>query len=144
MKTCSICSEEKDFSNFHKNKQNSHGYDNRCKPCRKDLAAKRYKANWFHQTAILKKSYCTSHAIPFDLDGEYLEGIYSDTCPVFNLPFISHDKTDSMSPALDRVDPSKGYTKGNVQYISSRANRIKYDATVEEMQLILKYMVSTN
>jgi len=139
-KTCSVCRVEKDFSNFHKNKQGSYGYENRCKPCRKELAANRYKDNWFHQTAILKKSYCASNSVAFDLDGEYLESIYSDTCPIFNKQFVLHDKRDSMSPALDRIDPLKGYTRGNVQYISSRANRIKYDATVEEMQLILNHM----
>lgn len=144
MKVCSICNEEKSFDNFHKNKQNSHGYDNRCKPCRKNIAAKRYKDNWFHQTAILKKSYCTKHSVPFDLDAEYLAAIYTDKCPVFNLPFVPNDKTDSLSPALDRVDPKKGYVRGNVQYISSRANRIKYDASIEEMQLIIKYMLDTH
>jgi len=143
MNTCTVCKEEKDFSNFHKNKQNSHGYENRCKVCRKDIASKRYKANWFHQTVILKKSYCTTNDIPFDLDTEYLESIYKGVCPVFNKPFVQHDKTDSMSPALDRVDPGKGYTKGNVQYISARANRIKYDATVDELQSVLSYMLDT-
>jgi hypothetical protein len=143
MKTCSICEEEKEFNQFHKNKQNLHGLDNRCKPCRKTLASNRYKENWFHQTAILKKSYCTSNSIPFDLDAEYLEAIFTEMCPVFNLPFVMHDKTHSMSPALDRIDPGKGYVKGNVSYISSRANRIKYDASIEEMVLILKYMTHT-
>jgi hypothetical protein len=144
MKICSICGEEKGFDAFHKNKQNSHGYDNRCKPCRKDIAAKRYRDNWFHQTVILKKSYCSKHSIPFDLDSEYLESIYTDACPVFNIPFVSNDKTSSASPALDRVDPSKGYVKGNVKYISSRANRIKYDASIEEVKLILQYMLDTH
>jgi hypothetical protein len=39
---------------------------------------------------------------------------------------------------LDRIDSSKGYTVDNVQIISYRANTIKNNATLEEMQLIAK------
>lgn len=41
---------------------------------------------------------------------------------------------------LDRLVPSKGYVKGNVRWISRRANRIKSDATIDELKKILKYM----
>ena len=36
--------------------------------------------------------------------------------------------------------PDKGYVKGNVHWISRRANRIKSDATVEELEKIISYM----
>lgn len=41
---------------------------------------------------------------------------------------------------LDRLVPSKGYVKGNVRWISRRANRIKSDATIDELKKILKYV----
>lgn len=41
---------------------------------------------------------------------------------------------------LDRLIPDKGYVKGNVHWISRRANRIKSDATVEELEKIISYM----
>lgn len=37
------------------------------------------------------------------------------------------------SPALDRIDPSKGYVKGNVQIISHLANMMKSHATKKEI-----------
>ena len=40
------------------------------------------------------------------------------------------------SPSIDRIDPSKGYVPGNVWIISSRANRMKSNATIEELQLL--------
>jgi hypothetical protein len=39
---------------------------------------------------------------------------------------------------IDKIDPKKGYVKGNVWIISFRANRIKYDASLEELALITK------
>ena len=44
------------------------------------------------------------------------------------------------SPSIDRKIPSLGYMKGNIWVISYRANRIKNDATVEELELLAKGM----
>lgn len=45
------------------------------------------------------------------------------------------------SPSLDRVNIDKGYIKGNIAVISNRANRIKSDATIEEIKALYEYMV---
>jgi hypothetical protein len=52
-------------------------------------------------------------------------------------------KFDSCSPSLDRIVPELGYVKGNVRVISDRANRIKRDATLEELRAIVKYVEET-
>ena len=41
-------------------------------------------------------------------------------------------RSDS-SPSLDRVDSTRGYVPGNIEVISWRANRIKCDATIDEL-----------
>lgn len=41
------------------------------------------------------------------------------------------------SPTIDRIDPSKGYVPGNVWVISHYANRIKSDATLEDLEMIV-------
>ena len=139
-KTCKKCGIEKDLNEYHKSKNNKYGRNDVCKSCRREAAAEKYKADWFHQTAILKKAQCKKLGVDFDLDSNYLESIWTDTCPVFNKKFVRHEKGHDLCPTLDRVDPSKGYTKGNVRYISARANRIKYDASVEELKKVLAYM----
>lgn len=43
-------------------------------------------------------------------------------------------------PTLDRVIPSLGYVRGNVQVISMRANRLKQDASLDEVLAIADYI----
>ena len=62
-------------------------------------------------------------------------------CPVLGieLDWFAEKKQEN-SPSFDRIDPKKGYVKGNVQIISARANRIKNDGLAEEHRLIAAYM----
>lgn len=62
-------------------------------------------------------------------------------CPVLGVPMQrTAYRQGSNSPSLDRLDNSLGYIPGNVRVISWRANRIKGDATVEEVEKVLAYM----
>src|SRR3990167_2568117 len=45
---------------------------------------------------------------------------------------IRHD-----SPSIDRKDPKKGYTKENIWIISTRANILKHNASLEELELLV-------
>ena len=70
--------------------------------------------------------------------------IIPDVCPIFRIPlfFMPHGNAkvgyvDPNTPTLDRIDNSKGYVKGNVWIISWRANRLKNDATIEELETIV-------
>jgi hypothetical protein len=42
-------------------------------------------------------------------------------------------------PSIDRIDNTKGYVPGNIVVVSYRANRLKSDATVEEMRKLADY-----
>jgi len=44
------------------------------------------------------------------------------------------------SPTLDRFIPELGYIPGNVDIISHRANALKSNATLEEVQMLADYM----
>lgn len=77
--------------------------------------------------------------ILFDIS--YSDFSIPEYCPLLGIKLIKHigqkEKQDN-SPSLDRIIPSLGYVKGNVWVISERANRIKSNASVEELELLVK------
>lgn len=62
---------------------------------------------------------------------------------VLNLGLLLDGSRRDRKPSLDRVVPSLGYVKGNVRVISFRANRIKSDATADELRAVLSYTEGT-
>jgi hypothetical protein len=62
-------------------------------------------------------------------------------CPLLGEPFSTREERRSRnSPSLDRIDPSKGYVKGNVWVVGYRANLIKNDGTADEHEKIARAM----
>lgn len=77
---------------------------------------------------------------------EYVRSIATDSCPVFGIDFnwldwgTKNGKALDNSPSLDRIDPTKGYIENNVIWISTKANRIKNNATIEEIVAVAKWL----
>lgn len=90
--------------------------------------------------------------IDFDLDADYIKSIWTNTCPVLGIPLYSavyksggskkdyKAKPETNSPTIDRIDPLKGYVKGNVCVMSYRANMIKNCGTLEEHKMIVDFL----
>ena len=77
--------------------------------------------------------------IPFDIELGDLN--YPDVCPILGIPLIRRSGSfHQNSPTIDRIDPAKGYTKGNVHVVSFRANRIKWNATLDELRKIVAFL----
>ena len=63
-----------------------------------------------------------------------------ETCPVLGISLAVNDrKCGPNSPSLDRIDPLLGYVRGNVAVISHKANTIKSNATLAELEAVLKF-----
>lgn len=82
------------------------------------------------------KSRSKKRGIPFDLDIQYVQDLLneSEVCPLLGIPYDEERYTQS----LDKIIPELGYIKGNVWVISYRANSIKNDASIEELQMIVQ------
>lgn len=72
----------------------------------------------------------------FSIDLEDI--IIPELCPLLGIRLQYNEgiKQDT-SYSLDRIDSTKGYIKGNIWVVSLRANRIKNDSTIEELEMIL-------
>lgn len=67
--------------------------------------------------------------------------VVPDVCPILGIPlFVGFGTQTDNSPSLDRIDPMKGYIKGNIMVVSYRANTIKSNATVAELRSIADWM----
>jgi len=98
--------------------------------------------NWCVDRHIkMARNRANLKGIEFNITVEDLE--WPDTCPVLGIPIYYGKNTSRWnSPSLDRTDPSKGYTKGNVVVISMRANSLKQDIKPEEVDLMYRYLKS--
>ena len=85
------------------------------------------------------KTRANKNNVPFDIDEDYIKKIWPkhNICPIFKIKFERGNL--DQSPSLDRIIPKLGYVKGNVQIMSHKANRIKNNATFEELIIIGKY-----
>lgn len=86
------------------------------------------------------KSRASKRGIPFKLTLDDFD--IPATCPVLGIEIVLGGSTNSArenAPSLDRVVPLLGYVRGNVIVISFRANRIKNDATVTELEQVAEF-----
>ena len=98
----------------------------------------RDNSNTIARILIRAKSRAKLSGIPFNLELSDLE--LPEYCPVLGIKLNPHQGKKGYfpdSPSLDKIYPNKGYTKGNVRIISQRANLLKNDATIEELQLVI-------
>ena len=149
MKTCTKCKLDKPFEMFYKNKQNRDGLSSWCTPCRIELSREGRKKRRLEKPFVFKthnlKSSANAQGIPYDLTPEYLESIWTGRCAIFGIP-ISYQGNDNERPTaeIDKITPSLGYVKGNVAWVCHRANRLKDNATLEELKKIVNYLENLN
>ena len=82
--------------------------------------------------------------VPFNLTIDHINEIWppDNKCPVLGVPFVrGRGEPIPTSPTFDRIEPAEGYTIGNVQVISRRANLIKSDATAAEVMIVAQYLI---
>jgi hypothetical protein len=161
MKKCTKCLIEKAVSEFYKSKSCEDGLTYSCKSCflsyrnskreearvymsnlrevkRDEINAK--KREYWNKQDFRKKLICQVRARAktrgFEFNLELEDIPYTETCPLLGCKLVPGTQHDyEYTHSLDRIDPTKGYIKGNVWVMSKKANSMKNNATKEELIL---------
>lgn len=88
-----------------------------------------------HLKLIRQRARCKG--IPFNLTIE--DVTVPNYCPVLGLRIKRGSKVRGNCPSVDRINPRKGYVKGNVIVVSMLANMIKTSATVEQIGKVYRF-----
>lgn len=89
------------------------------------------------------KARAKSKGLEFNLTVKDI--IIPKNCPILGIELICKSGKpggQKNSPALDRKDSKKGYTKDNIQVISHLANMMKSHATEEELITFAKWVMN--
>lgn len=66
-------------------------------------------------------------------------------CPVFGYAMkMDIGSRSPRAPSLDRMDTTKGYEPGNIEFISWRANYLKRNGTLDEFEKLVAHMRKTS
>jgi hypothetical protein len=156
-KVCTKCNKHQLLSEFSKTKNSKDGLQWECKSC-----AKEYKDNmcpfkkWFSDHKKNAKRRGVKYSIkPEDIPGVKIEwyntrkqgsrdtwrGIkYPKVCPVLGIKLDwGMNGLNNNSPSLDRINNNKGYIPGNIIIMSSLANKMKSNATLEQLNQFSRY-----
>lgn len=98
--------------------------------------------NTLYRQFIARKQAASRKGIPFSIEFEQIE--QPTHCPILgiklNYNWSGPNRRDPAKASIDKVDPLKGYVLGNVFVISWRANKLKSDMSLHELENILKYI----
>jgi len=140
LKKCKGCGEVKPTTEFHTHKVKGKVYPaTYCKPCNVERNRQWRKKNPLKRSYHHKKSHAKERGIAFTLTFEEFSELWTGNCAISGVKLSGiGNKVDSGQ--LDRINPQLGYVTGNVHFISFRLNRIKSDATLDELKSIVKYL----
>lgn len=89
------------------------------------------------------KSRAKRLGVPFNITADDLYEATPEFCPVLGMKLersmrVGGGLTDA-TPTVDRLVPILGYVKNNIVVVSHKANRIKNDATIHELEKVTNF-----
>ncbi len=97
------------------------------------LHDKQREKNRMHINACRHRA--KKNGLDFNLDDD--DFVIPDVCPILGLPLRKTwggSGNKDLTPSIDRMDNALGYVKGNTMVISKKANRLKSDMTLQELE----------
>jgi hypothetical protein len=113
----------------------------KCKTCHNALSVAYIQEHRTHEYKLLHAAKARAKRDGFPCTIEESDITIPDVCPVLGIPLKRGvGASTEASPTLDKLIPALGYVRGNVRVISFRANRLKNDATLDELKALVRYL----
>ena len=157
-KTCKTCNQSKEITKNFQLYKKFNRTDLHCWACRYikhkpylqnyNLSHKKVKSNQARarhekdpRVAMLANARWRANKFGFPFDITVDDIIIPTHCPILGIPLKLGTKyPTNFSPSLDKINPEKGYVKGNIAVLSFKANKLKSDLGIEAMERVLNYM----
>ena len=96
------------------------------------------KEGHIRQIFSSRKCKAKKEKITFNVSLDYIISIAPLICPVLGIELswtksTGFDTCKDSFPSMDRINPSLGYIEGNIMWMSYLANRMKSNATPEQL-----------
>lgn len=90
------------------------------------------------------KRRAEKNGVPFEITPDDI--VVPRYCPILGIELCKSDTRTSheASATLDRINPTRGYVRGNVLVISDRANRSKSNLTTAELRRVVAFLEQIN
>src|ERR1035437_7976808 len=151
---CNICAAKRKIAQvkyYEKTKEYKHEYYLKNKD---HISEQRKTDKWKKENTVRRKKHrnenidiymlwnakdrAKKRSLPFNLTLDDIK--IPEFCPALGIKIsIGDGETTPNSPTLDRIIPELGYIVGNVCVISHRANRIKNDSSLKDLENIVEY-----
>lgn len=110
---------------------------------KRDAYRRRWEEDWAGQKIVQLRAKAKKYGIDFNIDASDIP--LPKKCPIFGIPLVvGREGGRNSSPSVDRIDNSKGYVKGNVVVISTKANAMKREASLNDLRKIVKFYENIN
>ena len=119
--------------------------DGTCVACRQANWTRYSQSEHGHKMQLLRaaRKRAKEHNVPFEITIDDI--IINDICPILGIPLERGNQKNFAynSPSLDKIIPDLGYVPGNIQVISSKANRMKSDGTKEDIIALYEWAIKS-
>lgn len=148
---CRNCNKSFPFSNYYKTTTKTrHGYMTVCKKCHLASCRRRAsnKVSGDPRARLFLSSYVRASANNIEHTITLSDIELPKFCKYLNIELDYREANVRKSrlpfdcPSIDRIDPTKGYIPGNIQVISNLANRMKNNASVEQLITFAKNVLA--